>query len=225
MKRILSISFCALALGTTALAGIAAAQTPAPPVAVPATPQPKGFLLEGKLVGLDGLKLTVEGADGKPQTVMLTADTRLIKVTKISLDQIKPGSFVATANSADAGVSSELRVFAPPLNGLGEGSFPMQDGQNMTNGTVNTVVASAKGRELDVGYAPKCKDHLDSPRCKAGTRHITVPADMLIRQWDKIDATAFKPGIAVSAQGYTLGDAAPVVRAVFIGENGAPPPK
>ncbi|HWE47752.1 MAG TPA: hypothetical protein VG407_17155 [Caulobacteraceae bacterium] len=221
MKRFLSISFCALALGSTALAGTVLAQPAAPAEA----PKPKGFALEGKLISLDGMKLTVEGADGKPRSVMLTADTRLIRVSKISIDQIKPGSFVATANSADAGVSSELRVFAPPLNGLGEGSFPMQDGENMTNGTVNTVVTSAKGRELDVGYAPKCKDHLDSPRCKSGTRHITVPADMVIRQWDKIEVGALKPGIAVSAQGYTLGDAAPVIRAVFIGENGAPPPK
>ena len=60
---------------------------------------------------------TVMGPDGKPQSVMLTDDTRLIKVTTIKLDQIKPGSFVATANGADTGVSSELRVFAPPLNG------------------------------------------------------------------------------------------------------------
>jgi hypothetical protein len=222
MKRFLSISFCALALGSTALAGTVLAQ-PAAPAAAPA-PQRAGFALEGKLVSLEGMKLTVE-ADGKAQSVMITADTRLIRVSTISIDQIKPGSFVATANSADAGVSSELRVFAPPLNGLGEGSFPMQDGQNMTNGTVNTMVTSAKGRELDVGYAPKCKDHLDSPRCKAGTRHITVPANMVIRQWNKIEAGELKPGIQVSAQGYTEDGGAPIIRAIFIGENGAAPPK
>ena len=224
MKRILSISFCALALGTTALAGTALAQAPAPaplpPVPVPAA---KAFIVNGTVVSMDGMNLTVKDADGKSVTVALTADTLLIKVTKISLDEIKPGSFVATANSADGGVSSELRVFAPPLNGLGEGSFPMQDGQNMTNGTVKTVVTSVKGREMDVGYNPKCTTNADDARCKAGERKIIVPASMVIHEWSKVAPADLKPGAGVSARGRVVGDAAPTIRAVFIGENGAPP--
>ncbi len=219
MKRFLSISFCALALGTTALAGAVLAQ-PAAPAAAPA---PKPFIVNGTVVGMDGMNLTVKDAVGKSVTVALTADTLLIKVTKISLDEIKPGSFVATANSADGGVSSELRVFAPPLNGLGEGSFPMQDGQNMTNGTVKTVVTSVKGREMDVGYNPKCTTNVDDARCKSGERKITVPASMVIHEWSKVAPADLKPGAGVSARGRVVGDAAPTIRAVFIGENGAPP--
>ena len=220
MTRFLSISFCALALATTALAGAVQAQTPAPAASAP---MPKPFLVNGTVVGIDGLALTVKDADGKPVTVALSPDTLLIKVRTISLDEIKPGSFVATANSADGGVSSELRVFAPPLNGLGEGSYPMQDGQNMTNGTVKTVVTSVKGREMDVGYSPKCTTNPDDPHCKSGVRHITVPASMVIHEWSKIEAADLKPGVGVSVRGRVSGAAAPMIRAVFIGENGAPP--
>jgi hypothetical protein len=221
MKRILSISFCALALATTALAGTALAQAPAP--AAPAAPAPKPFVVDGTVVSMAGLNLTVKDAAGKPVTVALAEDTLLIKVTKISLDQIKPGSFVATANSADGGVSSELRVFAPPLNGLGEGSYPMQDGQNMTNGTVKTVVTSVKGREMDVGYNPTCKTNVDAAQCKAGVRHITVPESMVIHQWSKVEPADLKPGTGVSVRGRVVGDAAPTIRAVLVGENGVPP--
>ena len=86
-------------------------------------------------------------------------------------------------------MSSELRVFAPPLSGLGEGSYPMQDGQNMTNGTVKTVVTSVKGREMDVGYDPKCTTNPQDAHCKAGVRHITLPADMVIHR----SGTRLKP--------------------------------
>ena len=173
----------------------------------PPRPAPKPFVVDGTVVGMNGLDLTVKDATGKPVTVTLGADTLLIQVSKISLDEIKPGSFVATANSADGGVSSELRVFAPPLNGLGEGSYPMQDGQNMTNGTVKTVVTSVKGREMDVGYNPTCKTNVDAAQCKAGVRHITVPESMVIHEWNKVAAADLKPGAGVSVRGRVVGDA------------------
>lgn len=221
MNRFLSISFCALALGTTALAGAVLAQQPAPPAA--AAPAPRPFTLNGNVVSMEGMALTVKGADGKPVTVMLTAQTRLIRVTKINADQIKPGSFVATANSADGGVSSELRVFAPPLSGLGEGSYPMQDGQNMTNGTVKTIVTSVKGREMDVGYNPTCKTDPSDVHCKSGVRHITLPAGMVIHQWDAADLGSLKPGVGVSVRGGVVGDGAPVIRAVLVSADSAIP--
>jgi hypothetical protein len=221
MKRFLSISFCTLALGTTALAGTVLAQPAAP--AAPAAPAPQPFTVNGTVVSMDGMALTVKDASGKAVTVTLTPQTRLILVTKITADQIKPGSFVATANNADTGVSSELRVFGPALNGLGEGSYPMQDGQNMTNGTVKTVVTSVKGLQMNVGYDPKCTTNVDDPHCKAGVRPITLPKDMVIHQWDKAETTALTPGRGVSVRGGVVGDAAPVIRAVLISSDSSVP--
>jgi hypothetical protein len=226
MTRFVSISFCTLALAAAALAPAALAQptTPAAPAAAPAPPAMKPVVFNGVITGLDGMKLTVKDASGASRTFDLNEKTRLIRVSPISLSDIKPGSFVATANNAETGVSSELRVFGPSLNHLGEGSYPMQDGQNMTNGSVKVVVSSPKGRELDVGYDPKCTTNVDDAKCKAGVRHITVPANMVIHAWDAVALAELKAGAAVSVRGGEPAAGGPaVVRAVFIGVNGQPP--
>jgi hypothetical protein len=185
----------------------------------------KPFAFNGVIVARDGLKLSVKDASGQVQAFDLSEKTRLIQVSPMSLDQIKPGSFVATANNAESGVSSELRVFGPSLNHLGEGSYPMQDGQNMTNGAVKVVVATPKGREMDVGYDPKCTTNVQDAHCKSGVRHITVPPTMVIHGWDAVSIEALKPGVAVSVRGGQAAAGGPpyAVRAVFVGVNGEPP--
>ncbi len=217
MARVLGISFFAFALAAMPLATpmLAAAQAPAP--AAPAAPKP--FAVNGVITALNGDQITLKDDKGMSQTATIAKDALIIQIKKISIGDIKPGSFVATANKPEgdnAGTSTELRVFGPELTRqrLGEGSYPMQDGQNMTNGTVNTVMSSAKGRELDVGYDGKGGK---------GVRHITVPADMVIRSMDAVPLSLLKPGIAARARLVPGADGKLTADRVIIGENGQPP--
>jgi hypothetical protein len=218
MRRIIIASFSALALGTCAVA--AQAQSAPPPMNVPPPPPaPKPFGVAGVIAAIAGDQITIKDDKGVVRTATLAPDALIIQIRKISIADIKPGSFVATANHPNgdnAGVSSELRVFGPEFTRkrLGEGSYPMDDGQNMTNGTVNTVVASPKGRELDVAYDGKGGK---------GVRHITVPADMVIRSMDAVPPSLLKAGAAARARLVPTADGKFIADRVIIGENGEPP--
>jgi hypothetical protein len=217
MRSVLCNSLCAFALVTALFAGPALAADPAPAAAAPAAPKPTPSTINGTLVSLAGDTLVVKDDKGATVSMTLAADARLLQVKKIDISAIQPSSFVATANRNQpdgTGVSTELRVFGPSLRGMGEGSYPMDDGQNMTNGTVKTVVASPKGRELDVSYNGK-----GGP----GVRHITVPADMVIRSMDKIERTDLTAGIAVQVRAVSVAGGPLTARAVIIGDHGQPP--
>jgi hypothetical protein len=215
MRRLLIASISALAVAT--LAAPVLAQPVSPPVAPAPAPAPAmtPLVLKGVVTAVDASSLTLKDDKGAAVTVPLTDKVRMIRVRKIELDAIQPGSFVATANVNQpdgSGVSTELRVFGPSLKGLGEGSGPMQDGQNMTNGTVKVVVGTPKGREMDVGYTDK--------KTGPGVRHITVPPGMVIYAWDLAEPGALKPGAMVEVRGGQTADGTMVIRGILIGDAG-----
>ncbi len=123
--------------------------------------------------------------------VLASMSVLAVATRPVDIEAIKPGSFVATANTdidANTGKSIELRVFEPG-NKLGEGSRPMpQPNTTMTNATVQTVTKGAQGRELVVSYP-------------GGTRHIIVPPDVQVIGNFPIDRDSLKPGDEISAFG------------------------
>ena len=135
--------------------------------------------------------LTIKAQDGQTTEVPLARTWTAVATRPVDIEQIKPGSFVATANTnidASTGKSIELRVFEPGNKG-GEGSRPMQQpNTTMTNATVQTVTKGAQGRELVVAYP-------------GGTRHIIVPPDVQVIGNFPIDRDSIKPGDAISAFG------------------------
>jgi len=175
-----------------AAALIAAALLALPAAALAQAPAPSGFVrLQGVVTAASDDSITVKGADGK-ETVMPLVKTWTVVGTKpVDPDTIKPGSFVATANTnidAGTGKSTELRVFEPGNKG-GEGSRPMaQPNTTMTNATVTKVTKTAQGREIDVTYP-------------GGVRHIIVPSDMPVIGNFPLDRSAVKPGVTVLAIG------------------------
>ncbi len=177
----------AAALFSAALLALpAAALAQAPPAAPPAF-----VALRGVVTAASDDSITIKSADGK-ETVMPLAKTWTVVGTKpVDPDTIKPGSFVATANTnidAGTGKSTELRVFEPGNKG-GEGSRPMaQPNTTMTNATVTKVTKTALGREIDVTYP-------------GGVRHIIVPSDMPVIGNFPLDRSAVKPGVTVVAIG------------------------
>ena len=174
-----------LAAGLAAAPVLALAQ-PAPTGAPPAFTR-----YAGTVTAVAADHLTIKTQDGKASDVPLSPTWTAVATRPVDIEAIKPGSFVATANTdidANTGKSIELRVFEPGNKG-GEGSFPMQQpNTTMTNATVQTVTKGAQGRELVVAYP-------------GGTRHIIVPADVQVIGNFPIDRDSIKPGDQISAFG------------------------
>jgi hypothetical protein len=165
-----------------AAAGLAAA--PALALAQPAFTR-----YAGTVTAVAADHLTVKDKDGKTSDVPLARTWTAVGTHPVDIETIKPGSFVATANTdidADHGKSIELRVFEPGNKG-GEGSRPMaQAHTTMTNATVQTVTKGAQGRELVVAYP-------------GGTRHIVVPPDVQVIGNFPVDRDSVKPGDEIVA--------------------------
>ena len=128
-------------------------------------------IVRGVVTAVSADSMTVTTRDGKTVTVGLAPNWMVAVMTPITIDAIKPGSFIGTTEMPQAdgsGVSVEVHVFPPGVK-MGEGHYPwdLQPGSMMTNGTVGTVTAVNGGRAIDVSYP-------------SGTRHIVVPANVPI---------------------------------------------
>ena len=194
--------------GALAVAAVATAQ-PAPQ----APPAP----VRGAVQSLDGLTLTVSQASG-PAVVMLDANWTVTVLKKIDVGAIQPGSFIGTTNKDNpdgSGTSTEIHVFPPGLR-LGEGHYPMP-GQNamMTNGDVTTIVAGAKGQEIDIQY---------NGRGGSGVRHVVVPPGTPIVLFAPGDRSVIKPGAQILTFAAKGADGALHAAQILTGENGAAPP-
>jgi hypothetical protein len=174
----------ALAVAVSLFTGAAAAQAPA-------SAPPAFVRYAGTVTAVAADHLTIKQADGKTSDVPLTRTWTAVATRPVDIESIKPGSFVATANTnidAGTGKSIELRIFEPG-NKLGEGSRPMaQANTTMTNATVQTVTKGAQGRELVVAYP-------------GGTRHIIVPPGVQVIGNFPIDRDSIKPGDEITAFG------------------------
>jgi hypothetical protein len=151
----LFVTAAALAVATTALAQAPAAA-------------PLRFM--GVITALSPTSLTIKLADGTSTVLILAPTLTVMKAHPIDIDAIKPGTYVATANTnidANSGRSIELRMYGP---NAGDNAFsrPMaQPNTTMTNGTVQTVTKGAGGRELDVAYP-------------GGVRHLVAPPNVQV---------------------------------------------
>jgi hypothetical protein len=163
------------------LPAVALAQAPAGP--------PAFTRYAGVVTAVAEDSITLKDKDGMTVTVPLTRTWTVIATRPVDIEAIKPGSFVATANTnldTGSGKSIELRIFEPGNKG-GEGSRPMaQPNTTMTNATVTAVTKGAGGRELDVSYP-------------GGTRHIIVPPDVQVIGNFPVDRDHVKPGVTVTA--------------------------
>lgn len=196
-------------------ASIVARAADAPATAAPPT------RFGGILTAVKGEVLTIKGADGADMSLTIAKDAWIVKGRPIKASEIKPGDFVATANVNNpdgTGTSTELRVFPPGLK-IGEGSYPM-DAPNttMTNATVSGVVDQSDGRKLTVTYAASSEK--GTP---AGTRTITLPANVQVIQWYRVTVKDLKLGERLRGRGTPLGGTGGILTD-FIFADDAPPP-
>ena len=123
---------------------VVAAPAYAQPAAQPASSMQR---MRGTITKIGSHVLTLKQADdGKPVTVMLPAGVKILSVSRASLTDIKPDSFVGTAATPRPDVTLkalEVHIFAPSLRGSGEVFRPWQGAAGATG---RSVSASASGR-------------------------------------------------------------------------------
>lgn len=151
------------------LAAVALVLAASSAMAQPAPPQ----RAEGVVSALSDTSMTLVKADGTSATVALLPGRTINITASIMVDQIQPGSYVATANKTQpdgTGLSQELRVY-PPRTGATIGTvnraMNAEGDLMMTNGTVATAISADGGRMLTVDYGQ-------------GERKIKVPATLQV---------------------------------------------
>ncbi len=195
---------------------------------VPASAAPSTVHVRGTIKHVTATTLVVATATGD-RTLALTPKTGVAAVVPGSRDDIKPGTFIGTANvaSGDTGRAQEVVVFPDAMRGTGEGNYawdlPSHGGSSMmTNGTVapggtsmmtNGTVHTESGHgmmTLNVTY-------------KGGSRRIVVPANVPIVRVEAGSRALLAPGARV----FVIAAGGPgnlhALR-VIVGKDGATPP-
>ena len=175
------LSIVALLLLGSALAGIAVGADSGP------------VRIRGDIVSYAGGTLTVHRRSGDTVSITLIAGAPISAVRKMTLADIKPGSFIGTAARTDVNgnlIAQEVVVFPESARGTGEGHYAWDLGpqSSMTNANVDAVVQSTSGSDLHLSY-------------KGGTNTVTVPPNAPIVTFipaTPADLTAGKEVFAVA---------------------------
>src|SRR6201995_1594002 len=98
--------------------------------------------VRGEIAAVDGDALTVKSRSGEDFKLHMTSDVRIVGITRISLADIKVGSFIGTTTVPGPDgmpTAVEVHVFPEDMRGTGEGSRPydLKPNSTMTNPTVS----------------------------------------------------------------------------------------
>ncbi len=172
--------------------------------------------VRGTIEGVEGDVLAVKSRSGEGVKLHLTTDAKIVGIIKISLADIKVGSFIGTTTVPGPDGSQnaiEVHVFPEDMRGTGEGSRPydLRPNSTMTNATVSESVVGNDGHTLLIKYKDGEKKVLVSPETPVVTY---VPGD-------KAD---LKPGVKVIAFVKQLPDGSFESNRISIGRDGLTPP-
>ena len=161
----------------------------APAIAQPFAPQT--MRVTGTIERIDDDDVTIRAIEGGGTTIVhLTKDAAVYGVTRATLADIKPGSFIGAGAVPQAdGTQRAVRVtvFPESLRGLGEGFRPWDrtPGGTMTNATVAETVTSVDGHVVTVKY-------------KDGEKRIVIPPDAPVLAYLPGTRDELKVGAAVA---------------------------
>jgi hypothetical protein len=172
--------------------------------------------VRGTVESVDGDTLNVKSRSGEDLKLHMANDMRVAGITKISLSDIKVGSFIGTTTvpGPDGTPKAvEVHVFPESMRGTGEGSRPwdLRPNSSMTNATVAESVVGNDGHTLMVKY-------------KDGEKKVLVSPDTPVVTYVPGDKSDLKAGAQVIAFMKKESDGSFDVDRVGVGRDGITPP-
>ena len=151
--------------------------------------QPQAVRVAGTITGMDDGLVAVKDAKGEELKIHVPANLAVMTVSKGTMADVKPNSFVGVGATPQAdGSQKAIRVvvFAESQRGLGEGHRPWdRPGTTMTNATVDTTVSSVDGQVVHVKY-------------RGGEQKIIIGSDAMILVNEPGEKSEVKPGANVA---------------------------
>jgi len=195
---------------------IAAAMVAASVLGAIAQQPPTPTRVRGTIEGVDGDLLVVKSRSGEDVKLRLTSDAKVVGIIKISLADIKLGSFIGTTTvpGADGRQNAvEVHVFPEDMRGTGEGSRPydLKPNSTMTNATVAEQVAGNDGQTLMIKY-------------KDGEKKVTVGSDTPVVTYVPGEKADLKAGAKIIAFIKQLPDGSYETNRISVGRDGLTPP-
>jgi hypothetical protein len=196
-----------LGAGVVALvfaASIAAAQTPP-------------LRIRGTIENVDGQNLAVKARDGSMMKVKLADSPRVLTLNKMSLADVKQGTFVGiTAMPQPDGSQKavEIHIFPEPMRGTGEGHYPwdLMPNSTMTNANVESTVVSNDGQQLVMKY-------------KDGEKNVIVPPNTAVVIFAPATVADIKAGQKFFVpNAKKMEDGTMETPVIVVGTNGVDPP-
>src|SRR6202012_3717726 len=173
--------------------------------------------VRGSIEAVNGDVLDVKSRSGEEVKLHMNGETTIVGITKISLAEIKLGSFIGTTTVPGpdgAPKAVEVHVFPEDMRGTGEGSRPydLRPNSTMTNATVTAEsVAANDGHSLMVKY-------------KDGEKQVEVLPDTPVVTYVAADKSDLKAGAKVIAFMKQLPDGSFETNRVSVGRAGLTPP-
>ncbi|MBW5438142.1 hypothetical protein FXB41_26280 [Bradyrhizobium canariense] len=172
--------------------------------------------IRGTIESVNGDTMQVKARSGEDVKLHIASDVNVSGITKISLADIKPGSFVGatTVPGPDGGANAvEVHVFPESMRGTGEGSRPydLKPNSSMTNATVSESVVGNDGHTLLVKY-------------KDGEKKVFVADNTPVVTFVPGDKSDLKAGAKVIAFMKQLPDGSFETNRVSVGRDGLTPP-
>jgi hypothetical protein len=198
LSRCLLIAAASLAVGSVAVAQ-----------------QPPSARIRGAIETVDAHELDVVTRGGDTVKMKLADDARVTLILPISVDAIKPGSFIGTAavTQPDGTLKAlEIQVFPEAMRGVGEGHqlWDVAPGSTMTNGTVGDLKVS-NGRMLTLTY-------------KGGEQKVYVPEGAPVVTYQSSSKADLKPGAHVIVTAVRNPDETLTATRIGVGKDGLVPP-
>src|SRR5271155_2913128 len=173
--------------------------------------------VRGAIEGVDGDVLMVKSRSGEDVKLHMTSDVKVVGIIKISLADIKLGSFIGTTTVPDADGRQnavEVHVFPEDMRGTGEGSRPydLKPNSTMTNATVaEQQVTGADGQTLMIKY-------------KDGEKKVTVGPETPVVTYVPGEKADLKAGAKIIAFIKQLPDGSFETNRISVGRDGLTPP-
>ena len=172
--------------------------------------------VRGEIAAVDGDTIMVKSRGGEDVKLHMTGDIRIVGITKISLSDIKVGSFIGTTTVPGPDgmpTAVEVHVFPENMRGTGEGSRPydLKPNSTMTNATVSESVVGNDGHTLLVKY-------------KDGEKKVLVTPETPVVTYVPADKSDLKAGAKVIAFMKQLPDGSFETNRVSVGRDGLTPP-